>query len=163
MRPSFTLKSLKAHLQIFLAALNKGTQYIVSRSSNGGKMLIQELLRMNVSISRDHYFHEIELKYSYKGSSPVEVHCTYRCLPGTDRCSLYIPSYIDIKIAQGWIWIFCVILRFLLKGSKIVTLTNICNEVTMSPCCLTLHHILHLYCIIIDMVSRLSQESSKNH
>ena len=64
-------------------------------------MLIQELLRMNVSILRDHYFHEIELKYSYKGSSQVEVHCTYRCLPGTDRCSLYIPSSKDIKIAWG--------------------------------------------------------------
>ena len=116
-------------------------------------MLIQELLRMNVSISRDHYFHEIKLKYSNKGSSQVDVHCTYRCLPGTDRCSLYIPSYIDIKIAQGWIWIFCVILRFLLKGSKIVTLTNVCNEVTMSPYCLTLHHIiaflLHHFILLI--------------
>ena len=51
-------------------------------------MLIQGLLSMSVSISRDQYFHEIELKYSYKGSSQVEVLCTYRCLPGTDRCSL---------------------------------------------------------------------------
>lgn len=130
-------------------------------------MLIQELLRMNVSISRDHYFHEIELKYSYKGSSQVEVHCTYRCLPGTDRCSLYIPSYIDIKIAQGWIWIFCVILRFLLKGSKIVTLTNICNEVTMSPCCLTLHHIiaflLHHYWYGVKVISRIFKKSLRSY
>ena len=74
-------------------------------------MLIQELLRMNVSISRDHYFHEIELKYSYKGSSQVEVHCTYRCLPGTDRCSLYIPSSKDIKMLRdeyGYFALYCV-------------------------------------------------------
>ena len=56
-------------------------------------------------------------------------------------------------------------IAFSLKGIKnsYHVQLNVCNEVTMSPCCFTFHHILHLYYIIIDMVSRLSQESSKNH
>ena len=122
---------------------------------------------MSVSISRDQYFHEIELKCSNKGSSQVEVHCTYRCLPGIDRYSLYIPSYIDIKIAQGWIWIFCVILRFLLKGSKIVTLSNVGNEVTMSPCCLALDHIiafvLHHYWYGVKVISGIFKKSLRSY
>ena len=75
-------------------------------------MLIQELLRMNVSISRDHYFHEIALKYSYKGSSQVEVHCTYRCLPGTDRCSLCTSPHLKtlklLRDEYGYFGLYCV-------------------------------------------------------
>ena len=72
-------------------------------------MLIQELLRMNVSISRDHYFHEIELKYSYKESSQVEVHCTYRCLPIDALCTS--PHILTLKLLRdeyGYFALYCV-------------------------------------------------------